>query len=230
MGGMDAINLGRRIQGDIYGAGVYGRTPVVPVEPGRLREAARKTMSDRAFAYVDGRFMYAAVCSELGVGPGERLNRAATADLLRENPYARARIHVSFTVPQDWNHIGIFGVRHESVREGWYWPNRPGATGHTWIDAAEWHVAQRFGWQVDPIESVVFNTRTPAARDRNRLTAARPLDTWQARLTEARAAVAADAMMSETIKTAVTAAMIEPLTDDADVKRGLADLVVAVFG
>ena len=29
---------------------------------------------------------------------------------------------------------------------------------------------------------------------------------------------------------AVTAAMIEPLTDDADVKRGLADLVVAVFG
>ena len=125
----------------------------------------------------------------------------------RENPYARARIHVSFTVPQDWNHIGIFGVRHESVREGWYWPNRPGATGHTWIDAAEWHVAQRFGWQVDPIESVVFNTRTPAARDRNRLTAARPLDTWQARLTEARAAVAADAMMSETIKAAVTAAL-----------------------
>ena len=29
---------------------------------------------------------------------------------------------------------------------------------------------------------------------------------------------------------AITAAMIEPLTDDADVKRGLADLVVAVFG
>lgn len=54
MGGVDAINLGRRIQGDIYGAGVHGRTPVVPVEPGRLREAARKAMSDRAFAYVDG--------------------------------------------------------------------------------------------------------------------------------------------------------------------------------
>lgn len=29
---------------------------------------------------------------------------------------------------------------------------------------------------------------------------------------------------------AITAAMIEPLTDDEDVKRGLADLVVAVFG
>ena len=50
--------------------------------------------------------------------------------------------------------------------------------------------------QVDPIESVVFNTRTPAARDRNRLTATRPLDTWQERLTEARAAVAADALVA----------------------------------
>ena len=29
---------------------------------------------------------------------------------------------------------------------------------------------------------------------------------------------------------AIAAAMIEPLTDDADVKRGLLDLVTAVFG
>lgn len=32
------------------------------------------------------------------------------------------------------------------------------------------------------------------------------------------------------VQTAVEAAMIEPLTDDADVKRGLLDLVTAVFG
>lgn len=32
------------------------------------------------------------------------------------------------------------------------------------------------------------------------------------------------------VNRAVTAAMIEPLTDEADVKRGLADVVVAVFG
>lgn len=32
------------------------------------------------------------------------------------------------------------------------------------------------------------------------------------------------------LQRAITAAMIEPLTEDADVKRGLADLVVAVFG
>jgi nitric oxide reductase NorQ protein len=29
---------------------------------------------------------------------------------------------------------------------------------------------------------------------------------------------------------AILAAMIEPLTDDADVKRGLLDLVTAVYG
>ena len=32
------------------------------------------------------------------------------------------------------------------------------------------------------------------------------------------------------IERAIRAAMIEPLTDDEDIKRGLADLVQAVFG
>jgi nitric oxide reductase NorQ protein len=32
------------------------------------------------------------------------------------------------------------------------------------------------------------------------------------------------------VERAIRVAMIEPLTDDADVKRGLLDLVTAVFG
>jgi nitric oxide reductase NorQ protein len=32
------------------------------------------------------------------------------------------------------------------------------------------------------------------------------------------------------VERAIRTAMIEPLTDDADVKRGLLDLVTAVFG
>jgi len=32
------------------------------------------------------------------------------------------------------------------------------------------------------------------------------------------------------IESAIEAAMIQPLTDDADIKRGLLDLVTAVFG
>lgn len=166
-----------------------------------------KTPKIPGFAYVDGRFMYGAMCRELGIGPGERLRRDDTADMLREDPYARARVHVRFQVPDTWDHIGLFGVQHENVRDGWYWPNRPGAVGETWVDAAEFHVAARHGWKLDPIESVRFTTRVPGARDRDRKVAARPLDTWQKNLSEARAAIASDPLMDQTIKTAVSAAL-----------------------
>lgn len=166
-----------------------------------------KTPKIAGFAYVDGRFMYGAMCRELGIGPGERLRREDTADMLREDPYARARVLVRFKVPDTWEHIGLFGVQHERASDGWYWPNRPGATGQTWVDAAEFHVAARQGWQLDPLESVRFTTKVPGARDRDRRVAARPLDTWQKNLSEARAAVAADPLMDPVIKTAVSAAL-----------------------
>lgn len=166
-----------------------------------------KTPKIDGFAYVDGRFMYGAMCSELGIGPGYRLRRDDTADMLRENPYARARVHVQFKVPDTWDHIGLIGVQHEKASEGWYWPNRPGATGSAWIDAAEFFVAARHGWQLDPIESVAFTTDVPGARDRDRRVRARPLDTWKDNLVKARAAVAGDPLMDEVIKTAVSAAL-----------------------
>ena len=171
-----------------------------------LHDPAR-TPKIEGFGYIDGRFMYAAVCRELGIGPGVRLRREETADLLRENPYARARVHVRFRVPDTWRHIGLFGVQHERASDGWYWPNRPGAVGETWVDAAEFHVAARHGWQLDPIESVMFTTQVPGARDRDRKVAARPLDTWQKNLAAARAAVASDPLMDEVIKAAVSAAL-----------------------
>ena len=99
-----------------------------------------KTPKIDGFAYVDGRFMYGAMCSELGIGPGYRLRRDDTADMLRENPYARARVHVQFKVPDTWDHIGLIGVQHEKASEGWYWPNRPGATGSAWIAVSYTHL------------------------------------------------------------------------------------------
>lgn len=158
------------------------------------------------FAYVDGRFMYAALCRELGIGPGERLNRQGTHDLLNSDPYARARVYVRFTVPDTWDHLGIFGVQHPEMREGWYYPNRPGATGETWADTAEIQIAQRHGWLIEPMESVVFTKKVPSI-DGTRMVGARPLDTWAERLTKARAAVAEDPEMPTAIKTAVTAAL-----------------------
>jgi hypothetical protein len=147
-----------------------------------------------AFAYIDGRFMYAGVGRELGIGPARRLNRAAAYELLEQDPYARARFHVRFTVPENWNHVGLLAVKHQSVAEGWYYPNRPGATADTWADGSEIHVARAFGWQIDPHEAIVF-------------TKARPLDTFTDRMTRARAKVAENHDLHPLIRQAVMAAL-----------------------
>ncbi|MGO3090674.1 MAG: hypothetical protein ACTII7_13490 [Galactobacter sp.] len=165
-----------------------------------------KTPKLNAFAYADGRFMYAAMCRELGTGPGQRLRGPETADLLRENPYARARVLIKFTVPDTWDHVGIFGVAHESVNHGWYYPNRPGATGVTWADSVEISVAQKYGWLIEPLESIVFNQKAPS-RDGSKLVSARPLDTFAQRITRAREWVEADEIMSESVREAVSSAL-----------------------
>lgn len=168
------------------------------------------------FSYVDGRFMYASLCNRLGVGPGIRLKRSEAADLLREDPYARARFRIKFTVPDDWHHVGIFGIQHQDVNAGWFYPNRPGATGETWADAAEIFVAQKFGWGIDPIEAVVFNKKMPSQRKRfhgsdhtarRHEVEAKPLDTWAKKLTEARDMITWDPELPDWLKKAVGAAL-----------------------
>ena len=147
-----------------------------------------------AFAHVDGRFMYAALGRELGVGPGIRYNRAQAYELLTSDPYARARYEVRFTVPSDWAHVGILPVRHENVSDGWYYPNRPGAVGVTWADASEVAVALRAGWGIDPLQAVVFNK-------------ARPLDTFMDRMNRARERVLENPDMPPLLKRAVSDAL-----------------------
>ncbi|ASU78746.1 lactate 2-monooxygenase [Actinopolyspora erythraea] len=50
----DIGNIGRAIQTRIYREGVYGRKPAVPVDPERLRRAARSAMSRRGWNYLQG--------------------------------------------------------------------------------------------------------------------------------------------------------------------------------
>ena len=51
---MTSSDVGRIRQSTIYRAGTFGRRPAVPTDGARLEEAAEKTMSRRAFAYVAG--------------------------------------------------------------------------------------------------------------------------------------------------------------------------------
>ncbi|WP_269929320.1 hypothetical protein [Kocuria massiliensis] len=168
------------------------------------------------FSYVDGRFMYASLCRGIGLGPGRRYNRTQTADLLREDPYLRARIQVKFQVPDTWRHVGLFGVQHPDAQDGWYWPNRPGAQGIAWVDASEFFVAEKFGWILDPVESVVFSKKMPSQRKRfhgddskarRHLVEAKPLDTWASKIVSARTSIESDGSLEPWLKSALGAAL-----------------------
>lgn len=170
------------------------------------------------FTYIDGRFMYASLCWELGTGPAVRLNRSQAADLLHSphGEYVRARYEVRFTVPNDWSHIGILPMKHSNPSDGWYYPNRPGAHGVTWADAAEIFVALRAGWHIEPLQAVRFNQAMPPAKKRRanddvtaqRTTVkAKPMDQWAQKLRTARDNIAGDPDIPEVIKQAIGAAL-----------------------
>ncbi|WP_432491490.1 hypothetical protein [Kineococcus gypseus] len=133
-----------------------------------LRETPRG-----GFAYVDGRFMYASLCRELGSGPVTRLTGAQGQELLESDPYARARYRVRFTVPDWWDHVGVLPVAHEEVSAGWHYPNVPGASAETWADGVEVKIAHDSGWDVQVLEGLRFSK-------------GRLLDTWADRLKRAR--------------------------------------------
>lgn len=155
---------------------------------------AEATPTLETFSYVDGRFMYAACCRELGTMPARRLTGLGAVDLMDRDPYARARVKVRFTVPDDWEHVGILGVKHEEVSAGWHYPNRPGSTFETWADASEVKIAQDWGWFVHPLEAVTF-------------TKARPLDTFADRMVRARERVNARLELEPEVRRAVAAAL-----------------------
>lgn len=146
------------------------------------------------FSYVDGRFMYAACCRELGTMPARRMGSSDAADLLESDPYVRARFRVAVEVPGEWSHVGLLGAKHEDVSAGWHYPNRPGATFETWADGAELKLARDYGWYVRPLEAVTF-------------TKARPLDTFADRMTRARERVNARQEIEPEVRRAVAAAL-----------------------
>ncbi|WP_432489473.1 hypothetical protein [Kineococcus sp. SYSU DK018] len=146
------------------------------------------------FAYVDGRFMYASLCRELGTGPVTRLTAAQGQELLESDPYARARYRVRFTVPAWWDHVGVLPVAHEDVHAGWHYPNVPGATGETWADGVEVKLAFDNGWDIEVLEGLHF-------------TKGRLLDTWADRLKRARERVAGNTDLDPVVRSAAVGAI-----------------------
>ena len=159
---------------------------------------SRQTPTIDTFAHSDGRFMYAAHCAELGVGPATELTYEQANDLWffqgSAGRYAKARYRVRFRVPDTWPHVGILGVQDPGSSRDWYYPNRPGATGVTWADHRELLVAERFGWGIEPLEGIRFTEKL------------RPLDTFAERIKRLRAQVA-DAEAEPVVKRAVLNAL-----------------------
>lgn len=155
---------------------------------------AEATPKLEVFSYIDGRFMYAALCRELGLGFRGRLNRAGAAELLERDPYARARFYVRATVPATWSHVGLLAVQHADAADGWHYPNRPGTTFEAWADAAEIKIARDNGWMVEPVEAIEFYK-------------SRPLDTFAERMTRARSRVDANHDLSGVVRRAAAGAL-----------------------
>lgn len=111
----------------------------------------------------DGRFMYAALCRELGAG-------VPTLDEVPEYvPFQRGRYFVSWRVPEDWRHVGLLGERKD---DAWRWPEEPGDGGSGWVDGCELHIALDHGWPVTIHQRLLF----PKKRGQG------PLDQWALKL------------------------------------------------
>lgn len=153
-----------------------------------------KTPDISEFAYSDGRFMYAAQCAELGVGPARELRRDEATDLFRASPYAKARYRIKFTVPDTWDHVGIFGIQERMDSTTWHYPNRPGASAETWADHREMIVAAKHGWLIEPLEAIQFTEKM------------RPLDTFANRIMRVREQIAQVQNVDPVVVKAVSAA------------------------
>lgn len=147
------------------------------------------------FYYVDGRFMYASVCRELGLG-GRRMTAEQANDVFLfqdKGRYERAWYKITARVPKGWRHLGLIAAKKPDSMK-WHYPNRPGAAFTTWADAAEVDLALSQEWGIEIHEGIIF-------------TKERVMDTWASRLTSARETVQRNAELDPEVRHVVTAAL-----------------------
>ena len=148
--------------------------------------------------YYDGIFMYAGLTWGM---PTE----LETHD--HENAYAGkvpARYRISYTVPTDWQHVGLFMTAKGN--EAWFYPGdrHQGQTFETWADGAELDVLrEHYGdietgmraWNITILERIVFKPEKDS-------TAKKPLDAIIKKLVTMREQVEKDARL-DTSRTAL---------------------------
>jgi len=120
------------------------------------------------FTYADGRFMYQGVARGYrGSAPAWMLTGPEAEALftsgkqqksgLHDGAFHPARYKVRYTIPDYWDHLGLFPVKLDGAGRGWHWPNRPGFTGETWINNVELQTALlEGGWHVEFLEGIQF--------------------------------------------------------------------------
>jgi hypothetical protein len=129
---------------------------------------------DAAYLY-DMRLAYASGLSNLPYGEPVRARYPGGRpfDMGKEGDrYARGRYKISFEIPPDWAHIGIFMVPRLNGRT-WQFPADPGGVYTTWAANCECVLAINNGWRVRVEERITF--RPPAG-------VPRPLDEWRDKL------------------------------------------------
>lgn len=131
---------------------------------------------------LDGRFMFAGCAWGGAVGVPTR----DTCDTFAGG--ARARYRVTFTVPREWPHLGILGVREPGGR--WVYPRAPRATGETWADGCAVELALKHGWRVVIHERIIWAT-------------GKPLDAWADRLVRVRESVTGGDRVSALVRGAL---------------------------
>lgn len=142
-----------------------------PVLPDELQDVIRSNLTQHrielcsapgleeapGFYYLDARWAYAGFASGLPVGEPVVDGKPEFAE------YQPAFYLIRFTVPADWNHIGIFPVKEENTnpltgRRGWTFPAEPGISAETWVTNSELLVARRYGWNYEILRRIVFQS------------------------------------------------------------------------
>jgi lactate 2-monooxygenase len=111
-------STGMERQIEMYMNGLMGQTPDLPVDPAHLREAARETLDDRAWGYLDG-----------GAGSGDTMsaNRAAfrrwrlQPRMLRDvesRDLSTTVLGQTIRAPMLFAPIGVLGIIHEAAEVG----------------------------------------------------------------------------------------------------------------